>query len=113
MANLMKNIVLVMKRTKRIFAVLMAVMLASVMMLTGCGEDDDDGGSRKKKPTEPPTGSGTLKQGKKLTEALGIGSEQPTTVTLTGKNSDGGTTTRTKRARSSPGRLSRRVSTEA
>ena len=80
-----------MKRTKRIFAVLMAVMLASVMMLTGCGEDDDDGGSRKKKPTEPPTGSGTLKQGKKLTEALGIGSEQPTTVTLTGKNSDGGT----------------------
>ena len=32
-----------MKRTKRIFAVLMAVMLASVMMLTGCGEDDDDG----------------------------------------------------------------------
>ena len=80
-----------MKKARKFFAVLMAVMLASVMLLTGCGDDDDDGGGRKKKPTEEPAGSGTLEEGEKLCKALGISEKLPTTVTVTELNSDGGT----------------------
>ena len=80
-----------MKKARKLFAVLLAVMLASVMLLTGCGDDDDDGGGRKKKPTEEPTGSGTLEEGEKLCKALGISEKLPTTVTATELNPDGGT----------------------
>ena len=64
-----------MRKTRKMLAVLLALVLFSMTALTGCGgDDDDDGGSRKKKPTEsvkddptsvptePPSGSGTLKK---------------------------------------------------
>ncbi|MBO4281095.1 MAG: hypothetical protein J5872_04590, partial [Lachnospiraceae bacterium] len=92
-----------MRKTRKMLAVLLALVLFSMTALTGCGgDDDDDGGSRKKKPTEsvkddptsvptePPSGSGTLKKGDSLSKALGFGTKLPTTVTLTMLN-EGGT----------------------
>ena len=92
-----------MRKTRKMLAVLLALVLFSMTALTGCGgDDDDDGGSRKKKPTEsvkddptsvptePPSGSGTLKKGDSLSKALGFSTKLPTTVTLTMLN-EGGT----------------------